>query len=101
MAKSKSSRKIDTIEGLARLIQTEFLGVHNEFSGVHKKLGSLESRVGLIESEVHDMKSNFNELFTKLDAFISLYRDAKQEISVLYRHVKRLEERVAQLEARR
>ena len=51
--------------------------------------------------EMHEMKQSSSELFAKLDDFISLYRDTKQEITILTRHVKRLEERITQLEARR
>ncbi len=80
-----------TINDLARLMQGEFIGVKGEFTSVNKRLDVLEADVKFI-------KDNASELFTKLDEFISLYRDTKQELGLLAKQVNRLEERVVQLE---
>lgn len=80
------------LENLAQLTQGEFLNVRKEFSIVHKRLDRLEQ-------EFAEFKKNVSELFTKLDEFISLYRETKAENILLARQLRRLEERVAQLEA--
>ncbi len=73
-----------TISDLARLMQGEFLGLNKRLDG--------------LETDVKEMKTNSNELFSKLDKFISLYEDSKQEMEVLAGQVRRLEVRVAKLE---
>ena len=88
------NKKVSTIEGLARLMQSEFLGVHHRFDTVHRRLDS-------VEAHVHEMRKDSSELFAKLDEFISLYRDTRQELNVLTRQVKRLEGRIMQIEGRR
>jgi archaellum component FlaC len=111
-----------TINDLARLMQDEFLGVNRRldghdkcfdgidkrFDGIEKRLDGhdkrfdgIEKRLDVLETDVKFIKDNASELFAKLDEFISLYRDAKQELSLLAKQMGRLEERVAQLEGRR
>ena len=83
-----------TIERLARMMQAEFLGVDRRFDAADKRFesvdkrfdaadkrfDSLEARVETVETVVRDMKDNFGELFTKLDAFISMYRDTSRNL---------------------
>lgn len=117
--KKRRVKRVSTVDGLARLMQEEFVGVHGEFSRVHKRIDTLEGgvqekfagvhaefsrvhkRIDTLEGSLRDMKESASELFAKLDEFISLYRDTKQELTVLARHFRRLEARVAQLESRR
>ena len=80
-----------TINDLARLMQNEFLGVNQRLDGHDKRFAALEADVKYI-------KDNASELFTKLDEFISLYKDTKQELEILSAQLRRLEERVAQIE---
>ncbi len=75
-----------TINDLARLMQGEFLGVNK--------------RLDTLEADVKEMKVNSSELFTKLDKFISLYEDNRQETTTIANQIRRLEERVAKLEGR-
>lgn len=54
-----------------------------------------------IKNEVKEMKENSGELFKKLDDFISRMQRQEQETVFLASQMKRLEERVDKLEARR
>ena len=47
------------------------------------------------------MRDNSSELFTKLDKFIKLYEDQREETAALAAQLRRLETRVGQLEAAR
>lgn len=69
MAKVK---KVTTIEGLARLMQNEFLGmrgemrgefgkVYGEFAKIHKRLDKLEAEVLEIRIELDDLKLRFDQ----------------------------------------
>ena len=89
-------------------MQEEFLGVHKRFDDMDKRFIMVEAdlfvikgRLGIVESQVKEMKKSAGELFTKLDGFMALYRDAKQELTVLAKQVRRLEERIAQLESKK
>jgi len=117
--KKRGTKKISTVDGLARLMQGEFVRVHEKFDGVDKKFegvytefshvhkqmdtefSNVHKRMDAIESGLQDMKESSSELFGKLDEFISLYRDTKQELAVLARQFRRLEARVVQLEAKK
>ena len=117
---AKRNKKVGTIEGLARLMQGEFLGVHKrmdtefatvhkrmdtEFASVHKRMdtefGAVHKRIDVLDAAVQEMRKNSSELFEKLDEFIAIYRDTKQEVALLARQVKRLEERILQLEVKK
>lgn len=82
----KQKKKKMTIDALARMMQ-------GEFTGVNKRLGDLEA-------DIKEIKENSSELFAKLDEFISLYRDTKQELASLSKQLRRVEERLAQLEGK-
>ncbi len=108
MKKEKPQQKGMSVEQLARVMQNEFLGVHSEFSNVHKRLDRMDAefahvhkRLDTVERDISEMKKNTSELFTKLDEFISLYKDTKQELTVVIKQLKRLEERVAYLEGKK
>jgi len=101
------------IDPLAVSMQNEFavindrLGsVENRLENVEDRLGSVENhlenvedRLGSVESDVSWMKNNSGELFTKLDKFIALYDDQKQELTFLSGQLKRLEMRVDKIES--
>lgn len=108
MMEKQRPRKVSTIDGLARLMQEEFVGVNGKFEGVnrrfdgvHAEFSRVHKRLDAVENGLRDMKESSSELFAKLDAFISLYRDTKQELALLARQFRRLEARVAQLESKR
>jgi chromosome segregation ATPase len=116
MLKKRKVKKISTIDGLARLMQEEFLSVHGEFSNVYKRMDTefvnvhkrmdaeftnVHKRIDTLEGDIRDIKESSSELFTKLDEFISLYRETKQELTLLARQFRRLEARIVQLESRR
>ncbi len=82
-------------------MQGEFLGVHGRLDGVDKRLDGVDRRLTNLERGMDEMKESSSELFAKLDEFIFLYKDTKQEIALLARQVKRLEERILQLEVKK
>ena len=76
----KNRKKITTIDGLARLMQAEFVVVHEKFRGVDGKFVKIRGEIGELRVELMEvkqdvkwMKDNSSELFTKFGKFISLY----------------------------
>ena len=80
-----------TIEKLAILTQ-------QGFSNLDNRLVKVEDRLVKVEVDVRWMKENSGELFTKIDRFIYLYEEQRQELSVLIGQVRRLEDRVVKIE---
>jgi chromosome segregation ATPase len=109
--KNKNNKNM-TIDDLARLMQEEFSGINKRFDGVDKRfdevderfdgvetrLGGVETELAEVKSDVKWMKDNSGELFTKLDKFIKLYEDQKQELTSLSAQMERLEQRIEKLE---
>ena len=76
------------------MVQNDFAKVNTRLDKVDVRLDNIEIRLSGVEKEVREMKENTNELFTKLDRFITLYETQRQELSVLGVQLRRLEERV-------
>ena len=102
---------LDSFEPFARSIQEEFVGVNAKLDGVDKRLdgmdkrfdgvdkrlddidkrldgmdarlGAVEVGLGEIGADVQWMKENSGELFGKLDRFIALYEESRQEMAVM------------------
>ncbi|TSA46374.1 hypothetical protein D4R51_00235 [bacterium] len=98
---------LEALEPFAKSVQADFVGVNKRLDGVEQQLGGhgkafagINQRLDILETDVKFIKDNAGELFTKLDEFISLYRDTKQETDLLAKQVRRLEERVSQLEGK-
>lgn len=68
--------------------------VQNDFQQVNERLDDLENNLQW-------MKNNFGELFTKLDKFITLYEDQRQELQAMAKQIQRLEDRVEELESQK
>lgn len=92
---------IDALEPFARAIQGDFRKVNSRFDKVDGSLDNIDSRLSSVERDVKWMKENMSELFIKLDRFIALYEKQEQEMIILSEQMRRLEDRVARLEARR
>ena len=129
MTKKNGKKSVTTIPGLARLMQEEFLRVHNRLGNVETDVGTLKTDVGTLKGDMgvlkedvgtlkgdvgilkldmhevkrdlREMKEKSSELFLKLDKFITLYQETKQELTVMAKQLRRLEERVAHLEGKR
>ena len=87
------------IDPLAVSMQNEFAVINDRLGSVENRLENVEDRLGSVESDVSWMKNNSGELFTKLDKFIALYDDQKQELTFLSGQLKRLEMRVDKIES--
>lgn len=90
---------VSVLEPFAKSIQGDLTILKSDVSTLKSDVAGVNARLISVENDVKWMKTNSGELFTKLDELITLYRDEKQERVVLAGHVKRLEERVAKLEA--
>lgn len=115
MAKKNGRKSVTTIPGLARLMQEEFSVVHNRLGAVEADVGTLKADVGTLKGDVgilkidmhevkrdvREMKEKSSEQFAKIDEFIALYKETKQELTVMAKQLRRLEERVAHLEGKR
>lgn len=98
----------EALEPFANAIKEDFNGVNGRLDKIEGRLDKVEGRLDKIdgrldnvEADVKWMKDNSNALFTNLDKLIKLYEDQKQEILMLGIQIKRLENRVAQLESGR
>ena len=100
--KKQRPKKVTTIDGLARMMQSGFVKVDEKIDLVSKDLGVeiglVKMDLAEVKRDVKEMKDNSSELFKKLDAFIKLYEETKSEYQSLAKLVARLENRVAQLE---
>lgn len=102
---------VETLEPFVKAVQEDFGVIKKELKETRSELKETRSELkdeiaGVkfdlteVKNDVKWMKENSSELFTKLDKFISLYQEERQERTVLATQVSRLEERVNQLEAR-
>src|SRR3989344_4016819 len=98
---------VEALGPFARAVQTDFQKVNKRLSGVDSRLDGIDSKLSGVEFElrevkrdVREMKERSSELFEKLDKFITLYEKQEQELLMLGDQVRRLEERIAELEAK-
>lgn len=93
-----------TIDNLAVLIQREFLDSKKGITGfkkeMHFEFAVVKNELAEVKADVRWMKDNSSELFNKLEKFITLYEDQKTELKSLTNQMKRLEGRIAGLEAK-
>lgn len=87
-----------------RRIDKRFDGMDKRLDGVDKRLDGVENRLSRVESDLVEvkqdvrwMKENSGELFSKLDKFIALYEEQRQEIVILGGQLRRLEEELSQV----
>lgn len=99
---------IEALEPFGKTIQKDFQKVDGRFDKIEQDVKLIKYDIKLIKADVEIvkqdvkwMKDNSSELFAKLDKFIKLYEDQKQELLILGEHFKRLEERVIKLENQR
>lgn len=85
----------DKLDKLAAMTQRGFLRLDEKIDKVALRLDEKIDKVAL---DVKEMKENSSELFTKLDKFIKLYEDQKQELLMFGAQLRRLEERMSKLE---
>jgi len=102
------NKRLDSVETDVRGLKEDMQEVKADVQGLKEDMQEVKADVqGLkedmreVKADVREMKNNSSELFTKLDKFISLYENTKQELTVLSSQMRRLEERVALLEVRR
>jgi tetrahydromethanopterin S-methyltransferase subunit G len=72
--------------------------VQDDFVKVNKRLGYIDGRIDNLENEWREFRKNSSELFGRLDRFIKLYEDQKDELASLFAQTQRLERRVENLE---
>ncbi|MBI5913253.1 hypothetical protein HY839_02300 [Candidatus Azambacteria bacterium] len=87
------------IKGDVAGIKGDVAGIKGDVAGIKGDVAGIKIRLSGVENDVKWMKDNSSALFTKLDKLISLYEEQKQELLMLGAQFKRLEERVAKLEA--
>ncbi|MCL4437730.1 hypothetical protein M1513_01680 [Patescibacteria group bacterium] len=106
---------VETLEPFAKAVQTDFNKVNNRLNGIDGRLDGIENRLDgvehrldgvercldQVEIDIKEMRENSNALFSKLDEFISLYKKHDQELTILSAQVRRLEERIVKLEAKK
>lgn len=90
---------VETLEPFTKAVQGDFQKVNQRLDKVEFELVVVKQDLAEVKSDVKWMKENFSELFTKLDEFISLFRDQIQENKLLADRLSRLEEKVAKLES--
>jgi len=91
---------VETLEPFARSVQGEFKKIDERFDKVETEIKSVKLDLSEVKADVKWMKENSGELFTKLDKFITLYEDQKKELASFGAQLKRLEERVVNLESK-
>lgn len=91
---------VETLEPFAKSIQGDLSTLKSDVSTLKSDVAGINTRLISVEADIKWMKDNAGELFTKLDEFITLYKEERQERILLSAQVKRLEERVAKLESR-
>ncbi|MBI5306322.1 hypothetical protein HZB04_01930 [Candidatus Wolfebacteria bacterium] len=101
MAKLKTKKSKMTLDRLALITQQGFLDVDKKFESIDKRFDLVDKRFDKIESEIKEMKESSSELFTRLDKFIALYEKQEQEMLLFGAQLRRLEERIIKLEAKK
>ena len=92
---------VESLEPFTKAVQDDFQKVNERLDNIEGKIEGVESRLSTLEANVKWIKDNTNDLFTKLDEFISLYKKQEQELEILANQVKKLEKRIAELESRK
>lgn len=97
---------IEAFEPFSKAVQKDFQKMDARFDKMDARFDKVELRLDNVELDLKEvkqdikwMKENSSELFAKLDKFIKLYEDQKQELLLFGAHLERLEERVSKLEA--
>ena len=95
----------EVLEPFAKSVQDDFMKVNRRLDGMDKRLDGMDrrlehidGRIGNLENEWREFRKNSSELFGKLDRFINLYKDQKDELTSLFAQTQRLERRVENLE---
>jgi archaellum component FlaC len=102
----------EVLEPFAKSVQDDFMKVNRRLDGMDKRLDGMDKRldrmdrrlehidgrIGNFENEWREFRKNSSELFGKLDRFINLYKDQKDELTSLFAQTQRLERRVENLE---
>ena len=92
----------EALEPFAQAIQKDFKGLDTKVDvntmQLDNKISKLDFELREVKKNVEEIKRNSYELFTKLDEFISLYKETKQELTILREQMRRLEDRLAKLE---
>lgn len=89
---------LDSLEPFARSIQIDLNEIKERLTSLEGDSVEIKGRLVAVETDVKWMRNNSGELFTKLDHFIALQEENKQEITILNVHVRDLEKRISLLE---
>ena len=92
--------RLTSVETRLTSVETRLTSVDARLDSVETRLISVETRLTSVEDDVGWMKKNANALFTKIDKFITMYEEQRQELTMLSGQVRRLEDRVVALERR-
>lgn len=88
---------VSALEPFAQAIAKDFQEVKSELRG---GLASMNERLGSVESDVKWMKTNSNEIFTKLDGFITLYKNQEERMEIFSKQTVVFDGRISALEKR-
>ena len=102
----------EVLEPFAKSVQDDFVKVNRRLDGMDKRLdrmdkrldgmdrrlGYIDGKIDNLENEWREFRKNSSELFGRLDRFIKLYEDQKDELASLFAQTQRLERRVENLE---
>lgn len=99
---------VEAIEPFAKATQKDFQRIDKRFDGIDKRFEGMEIRltnveivVGELRQEMGELKNRLDDLVHKLDKIISLFLKQEQEMLAFGIQLKRLEDRIALLEAER
>ncbi len=84
------------IEDLAIMMQEKFASLRSEIVDI-KKVTTID--IPEMRKDINWLKENLSPFLTKLDKYIKLYEDQKQEFALLNATVNDLKSRIAKLEA--
>ena len=94
----KVNRRLDGMDKRLDRMDRRLDGMDKRLDGMDKRLEHIDGRIGNFENEWREFRKNSSELFGKLDRFINLYKDQKDELTSLFAQTQRLERRVENLE---
>lgn len=103
---------VETLEPFARAVQGDFKKIDERLGKIDGRLDKVDGRLDSVEINIAEINRRLtkletefqeikNNLFNKLDKFIGLYDKQAQEFLILSAEVRRLEDRVVKLEAKK
>ncbi|MFH1192709.1 MAG: hypothetical protein V1656_00080 [Candidatus Jorgensenbacteria bacterium] len=86
---------VSALEPFAKAIATDFQGLRNELKG---EIAGVKFDLAEVKSDMKWMRTNSNEIFTKLDGFITLYKNQEERMEIFSKQTMTFEGRISTLE---